>query len=87
LRILDIEPLNAKTHARLGMVYYYLDEPEMAKKSYTTALALNPNDYNTHYNLGELFYSKYEDNGSALDEFKKTLEGNPCTRRPTSGWA
>ena len=26
LRILDIEPLNAKTHARFGMVYYYLDE-------------------------------------------------------------
>jgi tetratricopeptide (TPR) repeat protein len=77
LRILDIEPLNAKTHARLGMVYYYLDEQEMAKKSYITALALNPNDYNTHYNLGELYYSKYEDNGSALDEFKKTLEGNP----------
>jgi Tfp pilus assembly protein PilF len=77
LKILDIEPLNAKTHARLGMVYYYLDEPEMAKKSYMTALALNPNDYNTHYNLGELYYSKYEDNTNALDEFKKTLEGNP----------
>jgi tetratricopeptide (TPR) repeat protein len=77
LKILDIEPLNAKTHARLGMVYYYLDEPEMAKKSYTTALALNPNDYNTHYNLGELYYSKYEDNAGALDEFKKTLEGDP----------
>jgi tetratricopeptide (TPR) repeat protein len=78
LKILDIEPLNAKTHARLGMVYYYLDEPEMAKKSYATALALNPNDYNTHYNLGELYYSKYEDNASALDEFKKTLQGNPA---------
>lgn len=77
LKILDIEPLNAKTHARLGMVYYYLDEPEMAKKSYTTALALNPDDYNTRYNLGELYYSKYEDNANALDEFKKALEGNP----------
>jgi tetratricopeptide (TPR) repeat protein len=59
------------------MVYYYLDEPEMAKKSYTTALALNPHDYNTHYNLGELYYSKYNDNADALDEFKKALEGNP----------
>jgi tetratricopeptide (TPR) repeat protein len=77
LKILDIEPLNAKTHARLGMVYYYLDEQESAKKAYLTALALNPNDYNTHYNLGELYYSKYEDNAAALIEFKKTLEGNP----------
>ena len=77
LKILEIEPLSAKTHARLGMLYYYLDEPEMAKKSYQTALALNPGDYNTHYNLGELYFVKYEDNASALDEFKKTLAGKP----------
>jgi len=49
----------------------------MAKKSYQTALALNPGDYNTHYNLGELYFVKYEDNASALDEFKKTLAGKP----------
>jgi tetratricopeptide (TPR) repeat protein len=77
LKILEIEPLNAKTHARLGMSYYYLDEPEMAKKSYQTALALHPGDYNTHYNLGELYFTKYEDNAAALEEFKKTLTGNP----------
>jgi tetratricopeptide (TPR) repeat protein len=77
MKILETEPLNAKTHARLGMSYYYLDEPEMAKKSYQTALALNPNDYNTHYNLGELYYTKDEDNAAALEEFKKTLTGNP----------
>jgi protein O-GlcNAc transferase len=77
VKILEIEPLNAKTHARLGMSYYYLDEPEMARKSYQTALALNPNDYNTHYNLGELYFTKFEDNAAALEEFKKTLEGNP----------
>jgi tetratricopeptide (TPR) repeat protein len=77
LKILEIEPLSAKTHARLGMSYYYLDQPEMAKKSYQTALALNPGDYNTHYNLGELFFTKYEDNASALEEFKKALAGNP----------
>jgi len=77
LKILEIEPLNVKTHARLGMAYYYLNEQEMAKKSYETALALNPYDYNTHYNLGELYYSKYDDSASALKEFKKALEGNP----------
>ncbi|HEX7510905.1 MAG TPA: tetratricopeptide repeat protein, partial [Chitinivibrionales bacterium] len=77
LKILEIEPLNVKTHARLGMAYYYLNEPEMAKKAYQTALALNPSDYNTHYNLGELYYSKYNDSASALSEFKKALEGNP----------
>jgi tetratricopeptide (TPR) repeat protein len=77
LKILEIEPLSAKTHARLGMSYYYLDQPDMAKKSYLTALALNPGDYNTHYNLGELYFTKYDDNASALEEFKKALAGNP----------
>jgi tetratricopeptide (TPR) repeat protein len=77
LKILEIEPLNAKTHARLGMLYYYIDEIESAKKSYQTALALNPGDYNTHYNLGELYFVKYEDNASALEEFKKALAGKP----------
>jgi tetratricopeptide (TPR) repeat protein len=77
LRILDIEPLHVKTQSRLGMAYYYLDEPEPAKKAYLTAIALNPKDFNTHYNLGELYYSKLNDEKSALDEFKKTIEGNP----------
>jgi tetratricopeptide (TPR) repeat protein len=77
LRVLDLEPLHVKTHSRLGMVYYYLDQPELAKKSYQTALALNPGDYNTHYNLGELYYSKLNDEKHALDEFKKAIEGNP----------
>ncbi len=77
LKVLEIEPLNIKTHARLGMAYYYLNEPELAKKSYQTALTLNPDDYNTHYNLGELYFTKYEDNASALVEFKKALTGNP----------
>jgi tetratricopeptide (TPR) repeat protein len=77
MRILDTEPLHIKTHSRLGMVYYYLNEPELARKSYLTALALNPKDYNTHYNLGELLYTKFGDEKGALDEFKKAIEGNP----------
>jgi tetratricopeptide (TPR) repeat protein len=76
MKILEREPLDVKAHARLGMVYYYLDEPEFAKKSYQTALALNPGDYNTHYNLGELYFTKYDDKAMAMEEFKKTLEGN-----------
>ena len=77
LKVLELEPLNVKAHARLGMVYYYLDEPEFAKKSYLTALALNDNDFNTHYNLGELYYSKFMDEKNALIEFKKTLTYDP----------
>ncbi|MBD3392622.1 MAG: tetratricopeptide repeat protein [Chitinivibrionales bacterium] len=89
LRLLKIEPLNPKAHARLGMLYYYLGYPDISEKSYRTALALNPADYNTRYNLGELYTSLYwnrqdlsEDakaayRRKALTEFKKTLEIEP----------
>src|SRR5512133_55995 len=55
---LEINPLHGKSQSRLGMVYYYLDNLELAEKSYQTALALNPSDFNTRYNLGELYYTK-----------------------------
>ena len=71
--IIETEPINAKAHARLGMAYYYLDKKELARKSYETALAINPQDYNTHYNLGELLFSEFEDHKGALEEFTKTL--------------
>ncbi len=86
LRVLEIEPLSPKSHARLGMLYYYLGQLDIAEKSYRTALKINPDDYNTHYNLGELYCSMYwnrEDlseetkrtlRKKALDEFKKTLD-------------
>ncbi len=76
-RILSIDPLNIRTHSRLGMIYYYLKQPEFALKSYETALALNPDDYNTHYNLGELLFTYYQDNLRALTEFKRTIELKP----------
>jgi len=77
LKIIESEPLHIRAHSRLGMVYYYLDQPELAKKSYLTAIALNPGDYNTHYNLGELYYTKFNDVQRALDEFKICIAQNP----------
>jgi len=77
LRILDISPLHVRTYSRLGMAYYYLGEPSMARKSYETALALNPRDQNTHYNLGELLYTSLDDEKGALAEFRKAVSINP----------
>ena len=73
IKQMEIEPLNPKAHSRLGMVYYYLQEPHLAEKSYKMALTLNDKDYNTHYNLGELYYSLFSDPKKALEEFKKTV--------------
>ncbi len=74
LRVLANEPLNAKAHSRLGMCYYYLQQPSAAQKSYETSLALNPYDYNTYYNLGELFYAVFNNTAEALRAFKHTVE-------------
>lgn len=77
IEVLNREPLNSRAHARLGMTYYYLNEPQLSKKSYEIALALNPEDYNTRYNFGELLYSSFQDNAAALEEFKRTIELQP----------
>ena len=70
---LEIEPLNPKAHSRLGMAYYYLQKPYLAEKSYKMALTLNEHDYNTHYNLGELYYTLFNDPKKALKKFKKVI--------------
>jgi tetratricopeptide (TPR) repeat protein len=51
--------------------------PSLALKSYETALALNADDFNVHYNLGELYYTLYSNMELALKEFKKTIELQP----------
>lgn len=76
LKALDLNPLHEKSHSRLGMIYYYMGNPELAKKSYLTALALNPRDFNTRYNLGELYYSVLADTQNAFMEFNEALKEN-----------
>jgi len=76
-QVLAKDPLNVRAHARLGMIYYYKLDAENALKSYQTALALNPYDYNTRYNLGELYRTLLEDDEKALEEFVIAIGGNP----------
>lgn len=77
LKCIELDPLHVKGHSRLGMVYYYLDHIDLALKSYQTALTINPYDYNTHYNLAELYFSDYNDLKKALMECELTLKYNP----------
>lgn len=77
VEIINKEPLNVRAHSRLGMVYYYLEQPSLAEKSYVTSLSLNSNDYNTRFNLGELYYTVFKDSKKALSQFKLALDLNP----------
>jgi len=74
--IVDISPLNGKAHARLGLNYYYLNLHRKAKHHYEIALRINEDDYNTWYNLGELYYSVNNDSSTALKHFLKAITLN-----------
>jgi len=77
LEVLESEPLNVRAHARLGIVHFYDNKPELALRSYETALALNPHDYNTRYNLGELYRNKLNNSAKALENYVLTLKEKP----------
>jgi len=77
LQVLSKDPLNVRAYARLGMIYYYWKDADLAMQSYQTALALNPSDYNTLYNMGELYRTLLNDNENALAFFVKALEYSP----------
>ncbi|NLG17326.1 MAG: tetratricopeptide repeat protein [Fibrobacter sp.] len=74
---LELDPLHAKSHSRLGMIYYYMSMPDLSRASYQTALAINPEDFNTRYNLGELYYCLTADTALALEEYKKAVSQHP----------
>ncbi len=69
-------PLYAKGHGRLGMVFYYLGRNREAIRAYEVALRINPHDYNTWYNLGEVYYTIFGDSTQALDCYQRTIENN-----------
>ncbi len=54
-RILEWQPGYAKAQAQLGMALYYQEQFEEARQALITALKRSPKDYNTWYNLGEVY--------------------------------
>jgi len=69
---LQLDPLNPRAHARLGMAQFYLGKDALAERSYRTALSINPGDYNTWFNLGELYLSQANETASAEEVRSKT---------------
>jgi tetratricopeptide (TPR) repeat protein len=53
-KVVSQEPGNAKALGQLGMAQYHLGRLKEAEQSFKAELAINPGDYNTWYNLGEL---------------------------------
>jgi len=57
---LDRDPANPAGHARLGMVYYFAGDPDMAIASSRTALLFSPELTRAHYQICEALLAKGE---------------------------
>jgi tetratricopeptide (TPR) repeat protein len=86
-KVLKVEPKNAKAHGQLGMALYHLGKEADAQREYESELALNPDDYNTWFNVGELqmVHAAQEYlpekiqalRAEAMESYLKALELNP----------
>jgi len=71
-KALKAEPYNPRYIARLGMAEFYLKHDANAETLYKRALKINPYDYNTWFNLGELYLSQANESGYIVDVRRKT---------------
>jgi tetratricopeptide (TPR) repeat protein len=86
-KAIKLEPRHAKAHGQLGMALYHLHKEVAAETEYRKALALNPKDYNTWFNLGEvnLSFASREAKPAAIkslrqqamESYLKAVELNP----------
>jgi tetratricopeptide (TPR) repeat protein len=80
------KPNEPRYIARLGMAEFYLKNDAIAETLYTKALKINPYDYNTWFNLGELYLSRANESvyvkdvrqktHKALESYLKTIEND-----------
>jgi len=66
------EPYNSRYVARLGMAEFYLKHDSNAEDLYKKTLKINPYDYHTWFNLGELYLSKANESGYTSEVRQKT---------------
>jgi tetratricopeptide (TPR) repeat protein len=84
-RALELDPSLSEAHAALADLKFWFDwDRESAEKEYKTALALNPNDSDTHRVYGEYLYEAnlYFGQGrldEATQEYKKAQELDPLS--------
>lgn len=70
------DPLTAKQHNDLGVLYERKGMLELAQKEYEKAIKKDPDWYLPYFNLGNLFFKKKMYN-KAIKLYKQSLEKNP----------
>ena len=71
-RAAKAKPNEPRYIARLGMAEFYLKHDSNAEMLYKKALQINPYDYNTWFNLGELYLSVANESNSSSEVQQKT---------------
>jgi tetratricopeptide (TPR) repeat protein len=61
--ILHRQPGYPKAYAQLGMALYYQEKFEESRQNLISALKASPRDYNTWYNLGEVYLQQAAETG------------------------
>jgi len=85
-RALRAKPNEPRYIARLGMAEFHLKQDSKAEALYKQALRINPYDYNTWFNLGELYLSLANESSDipnvrqktqqAMSSYLKTIEND-----------
>ncbi len=72
--ILKLQPGYSKALAQLGMALYYQEKFEASRQNLISALQVRPRDYNTWYNLGEVYRQQAAEAGPAHPDIVKALQ-------------
>jgi tetratricopeptide (TPR) repeat protein len=90
-RAIELDPEFQAVYANLGVVYYQLEQLDLAAEQYQKALELDPTDGEVTYNLGALNLQRALTNGSTPDpvlideavaQLQKALELSPDLAEP-----
>ena len=87
-KVLARDPRHPKARGQLGLALYHRGHEREARKEYQVALKVNPRDYNTWFNLAELYLGAAAKErspekirtlrGQAMEGYLKAIELNPA---------
>jgi tetratricopeptide (TPR) repeat protein len=70
----------SEMHYNLGVFYTQNKNFKMAVKEFERALAIDPDNAKSHYNLGYLYAEEFDKHQEAIMHFQRFLEINPAAK-------
>jgi tetratricopeptide (TPR) repeat protein len=84
LEIVNRRENSSEDYLRLGTYAVALRKLEAAEKAFQTAIELNPDAWEGHYNLGELYMSR-EQMPAAREQYEAAVAKNRASYKPLNG--